>query len=146
MGYVFRFETLKRVRKIREDLALQEFSAAQERLRNLEGQKEEKLARRMSSVLALMERMETGIPARDARTYTRYIALLEDEAERIGTLIEDARARLDGKREALLKARQEHKAMERLREIDVERYQEHESRLEMNFIDEIAIMRHGRRP
>ena len=146
MGYVFRFETLKRVRKIREDLALQEFSAAQERLRDLEGQKEEKLARRMSSVLALMERMETGIPARDARTYTRYIALLEDEAERIGTLIEDARARLDGKREALLKARQEHKAMERLREIDVERYQEHQSRLEMNFIDEIAIMRHGRRP
>lgn len=146
MGFTFRFEALGRVRKIREDMALQEFSKAQKNLQDLEGLKEEKLARRMSSVLELMGRMETGIPARDVRAYTRYIALLEDEVERIGELVAGARTRLNEKREELLKAKQEHKAMERLKEIDFERYREHQSRLETNFIDEIAITRHGRRP
>lgn len=146
MGFKFRFETLSRVRKIKEDMALQEFSKAQKKLQDLEGLKAEKLARRMSSVLELMSRMEKGIPARDIKTYTYYISLLEEEVEQIEQHMAKARKILEEKREELLKAKQEYKAMERLREIDFERYQEHESRLEMNFIDEIAIMRHGRRP
>jgi flagellar FliJ protein len=69
---------------------------------------------------------------------------MEDEVEKIDKLIASAKKLLEAKREELLKAKQEHKAMERLREIDFERYKEEQSRLEMNFIDEIAIMRHGR--
>jgi len=79
MGYVFRFETLKRVRKIREDLALQEFSAAQERLRDLEGQKEEKLARRMSSVAASAMAADALATAAFVLGPANGIALLEDE-------------------------------------------------------------------
>jgi flagellar protein FliJ len=146
MGFKFRFETLSRVRKIKEDMALQEFSRAQKKLQDLEALKADKLAQRMSTVLELMLKMEQGIPARDVRIYTTFITVLEDEVEQIDKLIASAQKLLDEKREELLKAKQEHKAMERLREIDFERYQEQQSRLEMKFIDEIAIMRHGRRP
>ncbi|HNY66461.1 MAG TPA: flagellar export protein FliJ [Deltaproteobacteria bacterium] len=145
MGFRFRFETLSRVRKIREDLALQEFSKAQKKLQDLEGMKADKLSQRMHKVLDLMLKMEAGIPARDVKSYTHYIAFLEDEVERIDRLIAQARKLLDEKREELLKAKQEHKAMDRLREIDLERYIQEQSRQEMQFIDEIAIMRHGRR-
>lgn len=144
MGFKFRFETLSRVRKIKEDMALQEFSRAQKKVQDLEALKADKLARRLSAVLELMSKMEKGIPARDIKTYTYYITLMEDEAEQIDTLIANARKVLEEKREELLKAKQEHKAMERLREIDLTRYNAEQSRLEMNFIDEIAIMRHGR--
>jgi flagellar export protein FliJ len=146
MAFKFRFETLSRVRKIKEDMALQEFSRAQKNLRDLEALKADKLARRMSTVLELMLKMEKGIPARDVNTYSRYISLLENEVEKIEKFIVKAQKLLDKRRGELLKAKQEHKAMERLREIDTERYKEQESRLEMKFIDEIAIMRHGRRP
>jgi flagellar protein FliJ len=146
MAFKFRFETLSRVRKIKEDMALQEFSKAQKKLRDLEGLKADKLAKRLSTILEFMTRMQEGIPARDVKTYTYYITLMEEEVEKIDRLIVNAQSILDEKREDLLKAKQEHKAMERLREIDFERYTEKQSKLEMNFIDEIAIMRHGRRP
>jgi flagellar export protein FliJ len=145
MGFRFRFETLSRVRKIKEDMALQEFSKAQKKLLDLEGMKADKLSQRMSKVLDLMLKMEEGIPARDVKAYTHYIAFLEDEVERIEKLIAQAQKLLDEKRGVLLKAKQEHKAMERLREIDLDRYTQEQSRQEMKFIDEIAIMRHGRR-
>jgi flagellar export protein FliJ len=145
MGFKFRFDTLSRVRKIREDIALQEFSRAQKILSDLEDLKADRLTRRMSTVLELMLKMEQGITSREVNTYTTYIAILEGEVEKIETYIAKARKILDEKREVLLKAKQEHKAMERLREIDIERYQQEQNRLEMNFIDEIAIMRHGRR-
>jgi flagellar protein FliJ len=144
MGFKFRFETLSRVRKIKEDMALQDFSRAQKKLQDLEAFKADKLARRMATILELMSKMEKGIPARDIKTYTYYIALMEDEVDKIDQLIEGAKKILEEKREELLKAKQEHKAMERLREIDFERYKEEQAKLEMNFIDEIAIMRHGR--
>jgi flagellar FliJ protein len=144
MGFKFRFETLSRVRKIKEDMALQEFSRAQKKLQDLEGLRADKLARRMATVLELMAKMEQGIPARDIKTYTYYISLMEEQVEKIDALIVNAKKLLEEKREELLKAKQEHQAMERLREIDFERYQAEQSRLEMNFIDEIAIMRHGR--
>lgn len=145
MGFKFRFETLSRVRKIKEDMALQEFSRAQKKLQDLEGLKADKLARRMSAILEFMTKMKEGIQAKDIKAYTQFITLMEDDVEKIDKLIENARKLLDERRDELLKAKQEHKAMERLREIDFERYQEQQSKLEMNFIDEIAIMRHGRR-
>ncbi len=144
MGFRFRFETLSRVRKIREDLALQEFSKAQKVLMDLENLKTAILSRRASVWQNLTEKMDSGITAQEIISYNNYIFYLESGITQVEKQIAKARKMLETKRQELLKKKKEAKAIERLKEIDKERYSAEEARQEMNFINEIAIQRHGR--
>ncbi len=146
MAFKFRFETLQRVRKIREDMAQQEFSKVQIHLQRLEHVRESRINQKVSSGKDLMARMKRGIHADDVRAYDNFATYLDNVIEQLEMQIVQARKMLEQKRMELLKAKREYKAMERLREIDLERYRAEESRKEMNFINEIAIQRHGSRP
>ncbi len=146
MGFHFRFETLSRVRKIRQDLALQEFSKAQKHCLDLEALKQRTLSLKAASEKELMVKMDNGIEAREVKSYDRYLSYLDSETVHLEKQITQARMVLEERREDLLKAKKEWKAMERLREIDLDRYKTDQARKEMRFIDEIAIGRHGRRP
>lgn len=145
MGFRFRFETLSKVRKIRQDLALQEFSKAQRHYLDLEALKERALSLKAASEKELMDKMDRGIEAQEVKSYDRYLSYLDSETGHLEKLITQARMVLEERREDLLKAKKECKAMERLREIDLERYKTDQAKKEMRFIDEIAIGRHGRR-
>lgn len=144
MGFRFRFETLSRVRKIREDLALQDFSKAQQVLVNLENLKAAILSRRASIWQTLTEKMDSGITAQDIISYNNYLFYLESGVTQVEKQIVQALKLLETKRQELLKTKKEAKAIERLREIDMERYTAEQSRQEMDFINELAIQRHGR--
>lgn len=144
MGFRFRFETLSRVRKIREDLALQDFSKAQQVLVNLENLKAAILSRRASIWQTLTEKMDSGITAQDIISYNNYLFYLESVVTQVEKQIVQALKLLETKRQELLKTKKEAKAIERLREIDMERYTAEQSRQEMDFINELAIQRHGR--
>lgn len=145
MGFHFRFETLSKVRKIRQDLALQEFSKAQKHCLELEALKQRTVSLRETAQQELMDKMDKGIKALDVKSYDHYLLYLEKETERLEKQAIQARKVLEEKRQNLLKAKRESKAMDRLREIDFERYKTDQARKDMRFIDEIAIQRHGRR-
>ena len=145
MGFRFRFETLLKVRKIREDLALQEFSKAQRRLKDLENIKNMKTSQTEDIRMQLMEHMNAGIKPFEVDSYHAYITRLETEIEQVEKLITQACRQLETKRQELLQAKKELKAIERLKEIDSERYRQREQKLDMRFMDELAIQRYGSR-
>lgn len=145
MGFCFRFETLLRVRKIHEDLALQEYAKVQKHLSDLEKLKIQKDSRRSEARRQLMQKMDTGLKSSEVDFYQSYLSRLEAEMDQLEKLMAQAGRQLDIKRGDLLKAKRDSKAIERLREIDEERYRQRQNKLEMHFMDEIAIQRYGSR-
>lgn len=145
MGFRFRFETLLRVRKIREDLALQEFSKIQKHLNDLKMLKSHTESLRSETRQQFMQKMDEGLKSSEIESYQSYLSRLNEEIGQLDKLIIQAGRQLDGKREELLKAKKEFKAMERLREIDEERFHEQQRKKDMHFMDELAIQRNGSR-
>lgn len=145
MGFHFRFETLLKVRKIREDLALQEFSKAQRLLNDLGNLNKLKGSRMAETRKQLMERMDAGLKPFEVGSYHAYLTRLKAEIEQVEKLITQAGRQLEVKRQELLKAKKEFKAIDRLREIDGERFLGRERKLDMRFMDELAIRRYGSR-
>lgn len=145
MGFRFRFETLLRVRKIREDLAMQEFSKIQKHLKGLEMLKSFNESRRSDTRQQFIQKIDAGLKSADIATYQSYLSRLDAEIGQLDKLIIQAGRQLDTKREELLKAKKEFKAMERLREIDEQRYRTRQQKDDMRFMDELAILRYGSR-
>lgn len=143
MTFHFKFETLLNVRRIQENLAQQVFSQAQRQLSALIAMKEQVLARKDLLRTELMTKMKNGIGSSEVKRYYDYLLHLDGSIERIDENIEKAGRLVDEKRQELLKAKRAHKAILRLEEIHRERHDAHERRLDMNFIDEIAIMHAG---
>ncbi len=145
MGFRFRFEMLLKVRKIREDLALQDFSKAQRLLNDLENLKNLKGSQMAEIRKQLMDRMDAGLKPFEVESYHVYLTRLKAEIEQMETLIIQAGRQLEIKRQELFKAKKEFKAIDRLREIDAERFLKREQKLDMRFMDELAIQRYGSR-
>jgi flagellar FliJ protein len=144
-AFRFRFETLLKVRKIREDLAQQEFSRIQRHLNDLGKLKETRSSQWSLTGRRLAEQMKRGIRPHELDAYRSYLSHLEAEIGRIEELMAQAARRLEEKREELIAAKRELKVMERLRDIDLQRYIAEESREDARFMDELAIQRHGSR-
>lgn len=145
MGFRFRFETLLRVRKIREDLAMQEFSKIQKHLKGLEMLKSFNESKRSDTRQQFIQKIDAGLKSADIATYQSYLSRLDAEIGQLDTLIIQAGRQLDAKREELLKAKKEFKTMKRLREIDEQRYRTRQQKEDMRFMDELAILRYGSR-
>ncbi|MBN2298456.1 MAG: flagellar export protein FliJ [Deltaproteobacteria bacterium] len=143
MSFHFRFETLLKVRKIKENIAQQEFSKAQRHRFNLENLKNLKITAKNETIKELTSRMKAGMSALQMRQYHDYITFLGDSIKQLDKNLISADKQLDLRRGEMLKAKKEHKAIERLREIDEERHNMKQRKSEMRFIDEIAILRHG---
>ena len=143
MGFTFRFETLLKVRKIKEDMAQQEFSRVQRRCLELKDLKHTRIKTKHQMSLKLIEKMKDGLESLQVRQYQDYLSYLEDTILKIQDSIVIAENQLNGKRQEMLHARKEHKAMFRLKELDEDRYLAEQTKIEMRFIDEIAIFRHG---
>lgn len=143
MGFTFRFETLRKVRKIKENLAQQAFSQAQRHYFNLENLKNLRVTALRNVQKELGSRMKKGLLAEQLKQYHDYLAFLDGSIKQLDKKLAAAQKQLDEKRTLMLGAKREHKAIERLKEVDEERYIQEQSRKEMRFIDEMAILRHG---
>jgi flagellar export protein FliJ len=143
MAFRFRFATLLNVRRIQENLAQQALSQAQRQLSTLVAMKEQVMIRKEALRAELMTRMQGGVTSEEVRQYYTYLHHLEEGIARIDENIEKAGRMVDEKREALLKAKRARKGIDRLREIHQARYDEIERKQEMNFLDEIAVMKAG---
>ncbi len=143
MGFTFRFETLRKVRKIKENLAQQAFSQAQRHYFNLENLKNLRVTALRNVQKELGSRMKKGLLAEQLKQYHDYLAFLDGSIKQLDKKLAAAQRQLDEKRTLMLDAKREHKAIERLKEVDEERYIHEQNRTEMRFIDEMAILRHG---
>ncbi|HNU76076.1 MAG TPA: hypothetical protein PKM95_14620, partial [Deltaproteobacteria bacterium] len=79
MGFRFRFETLLRVRKIREDLAMQEFSKIQKHLKDLEMLKSFNESKRSDTRQQFIQKIDAGLKSADIATYQSYLSRLDAE-------------------------------------------------------------------
>jgi flagellar export protein FliJ len=143
MSFRFKFETLMNVRKIRENIAQQAFSEAQRNHLTLMNMKTQIEARRDDLRNDLMNRMKRGLGSVEVKTYYDYLSHMKTGLSRLDDNIRIAEQQVDVRRQKLLEAKREHKAMERLKEIHQARFDTVERKKEMNFIDELAISRHG---
>jgi len=143
MGFTFRYETLRKVRSIKENMAQQRFSQAQRHYINLENLKNLRITAKNDVQKELKTRMKSGLKSSQMKQYYDYLAFLEEAIQQLDKNLAAAQKELDDKREQMLSAKREHKAIERLKELDEERYISEQNRKEMCFIDEMAILRHG---
>jgi flagellar export protein FliJ len=143
MTFRYRFETLLNVRKIRENISQQAFSQAQRSYLSLLAMRAQIESRRDDLRHDLMNRMKGGLGSSDVKRYYDYVFHLEKSREKITENIRISEQQVNTMRVKLLEAKRAHKAVARLKEIHQARFDTFERKKEMNFIDEIAIMRHG---
>ncbi|TFH50439.1 MAG: flagellar export protein FliJ [Methanothrix sp.] len=143
MGFTFRFETLLKVRKIKENIAQQAFSKAHRHYLNLVNLKNLRIAAKKEMQGELRSRMKTGLAVSLIKQYYDYLAFLDENIRQLDKNLVSSEKQLDEKRTSMLQAKKEHKAIGRLKEIDVERYMIEQDKAEMRVIDEMAILRHG---
>ncbi len=142
--FKFRFATLLKVRRINEERALQAFAAAQRYKQELMRQRDQNRTTILAKEESLVQRLQDGMLAREAADVQNYCDILRVEILHLETQIMQSENEVERTRQVLLKAKQEVQAMERLEEIERERYNDEQRKLEMNFINEIAITRHGK--
>ncbi|HOM28589.1 MAG TPA: flagellar export protein FliJ [Deltaproteobacteria bacterium] len=145
MAFTFKFSTLLKVRKIQEDLARQQLAEAARQLTSILALRSQVEARKALLSAELLAAMSDGMKAHEVKAVSDYLYHLEERLVRLQDAVEKATRRVEEEREKVVKARKAHKAIERLREIHLERYKAEQDRLEMNFIDEIAVMGAGGR-
>jgi len=143
MSFKYKFSTLLNVRKIQENVAQQAFSQAQRYLRTLAAMKDQVLAKRDIVRVELMTQMRQGLSATEVKMFYDYLLYLEKGLVRIEENMKTAEKQVDVKREELLKAKRDSKAILRLKEIHQARYDEALRKKDTIFLDEIAVLRHG---
>jgi flagellar export protein FliJ len=142
--FKFRFKTLLKVRKIRNDEAQQALANAQRAYYDLQGERTECLREIEDSGDELLQLFQRQVAPTEISMFYNYQRYLQYHIGVIEHEIDLAAQEVDSRREALLKARQEFKAMDRLKEILRERYHIEQERLEMKAIDDMAVTRHTR--
>lgn len=134
----FRLERVLRYRQSLRDLKQQELAAVEAALAREREALAEMLAMR-DEVLEELVRLQAGsFAALEREPYTRHLAWLEDETDRQRARIAEAEKARDEKRSALVKAAQEHRIVERLRERRREEHGVAEGRDAQAALDEVA--------
>jgi flagellar export protein FliJ len=143
---MFKFSqaTLLKIRKIKADQALQAFALSQRHVLACKQNLSQNDASRDSLESEMAARLNEGIKARELLLLEDFHASLRFNGQALVRELAEADLEVEERRQDLLKAKTELKAMERLREIELERYQAEINRREMLFIDEIAVTRHGK--
>ena len=142
--FKFRFQTLLKVRKIRNDEAQQALAEAQRAYYILQGERTEFLHEIEDSGDELLLLFRRQVKPTEISMFYNYQRYLQYRLGVIEHEIDAAAQEVEKRREALLNVRVEYKAIERLKEIMQGRYQLEQERLEMKVIDDMAVTRHAR--
>ena len=143
---MFKFSqaTLLKIRKIKSDQALQALALSQRRLMACQDAIRHNQGRLSELEDEMAAKLTGGIKARELLLLEDFHASLRFNGQALVRELAEADLEVEERRQDLLKAKTELKAMERLREIELERYQAEINRREMLFIDEIAVTQHGK--
>lgn len=113
-------------------------------LKGLEDKKEacQKEISRLNS--ELVSRMQEGLRSMEITMFRDYSSYLGQQVSSLDKEIIEAQKKVDEARDVFLKAKKQLRAMERLEDIDQKEYDEEQMKIQMRFMDEIAISRQRR--
>lgn len=136
--FSFRLEPILRYRRMVEEMRKTELAAARVEY-NLARTRLEEVIRRREELEGVLKRREAkGLSAAEAQLYLRYLAALRDlEAVRKEEL-ERARGKLEMARSRLLESRRDRRAVEILRERELEKFKAEMRREELKLINEVS--------
>lgn len=140
-GKKFELEQVLIYRKEMEKLRKQEFAAAQEVLNqaHLELQREEQLVELLTQEFSCCQQKIDCVD--DVRLYADFFARKREEIKQQKVRIEELVVVVDEKRDDLLEASKEKKALESLKEKKAEQFKKDMAVKERNFLDEISIQK-----
>lgn len=142
--FKFRFATLLKVKKIRNEMAQQALAEAQRAYLALQGERSDCLRKIAGAGDELLSLFEHVVRPGEIEMFYHYQRFLRERVKELDQALEDMAREVEQRREELLKTRREYKAIERLKEIHYERYHIEQERLEMKAIDDMAVTRHAR--
>ncbi|KFL44337.1 flagellar biosynthesis chaperone [Lysinibacillus sp. BF-4] len=91
------------------------------------------------------ERLKIGASIDEVHHYARFIDSLEKTIADAQQKVIQARAKMQWYEEKLLEKNLEVRKFEKMREKDHERFKEEQSRIEMNFLDEVSLQTYNKK-
>lgn len=142
--YRFRFESVLRYRRQLMDQVLLEFSDLQRKLVTEYSKLDlvEQTGREYARLF--QEQQKKGMTIREVGLFQSFFHRLHFEADAQREKLFALNQRVEAKRAELLDASKKKKILERLREVEEEKYREEERKLEQQQYDEIAVNKSAR--
>ncbi|MFH1453488.1 MAG: flagellar export protein FliJ [Armatimonadota bacterium] len=144
--FKFKLENILILKKKKEDEEKEKLAACfrklekeEEKLRKLEEDK------RNSVEYIKKKKSKGGLDIDELKMYQLHLERLEDRIEHQKICVQDARRAAEKQREILIKAAQERKTYERLKEKKKEEFDKEADMEERKFIDELATMKYARK-
>ena len=141
MPYTFKLEALRKYHEFEEERAQKALSEA-ERIREAAAEKLTAHIEHRHTSEKTFARQQATLAPPQAAMYRHFMQRLTKEINILEQKLKLAAKACDKKRQALLKAVQRRKTLDRLKEKGEQAYMEALSRDEEKFIDEMAINRH----
>ena len=142
--FKFRLQKVLEMRTQREQLLQRQYNelrkqAELEKMRLLKLIQDQETARE-----ELSAKQRGTIAINEVMDYLAYLEVLKHDIERQTVVLREAEERAEEARQELLRASQEKKAVEKLKEKQFEEFQKEQQRLEVVFLDEVSSSRYNR--
>ena len=134
----FSLQTVLEVRERLEKIKYKEFSNLLYERQQLDAEVQSRKTKIESAAAKLDEIRRQGITAAPLQLYTDFRTRLDSEIGNISEQLREQEQALEEKRKELVEARRAHRAIEILRERELERYERTQRRQDRAVMDEIA--------
>lgn len=136
--FTFSLQTVLEVRERLEKIKYKEFSNLLYERQKLDQEVQSRNTQIESAATKLDEIRRQGVTAAPLQLYTNFRQRLNSEITTISEQLREQEQALEEKRKELVEARRAHRAIEILRERELERYERAQRRQERAVMDEIA--------
>ncbi len=135
--FAFRLESVLKLKTQMEDNAKNNLAHATKELENQKGYLEELKNENDASINSLTEEVDEGIPVYRVRLYNNYLSLMKEKIVNQKENVNIAEHNVDTNREVLIKAMQERKVLEKLKDKKFDEYVKEQNKAEQLGIDEL---------
>ena len=145
MGFQFRYESLLNYRRHLKDMAQVELARSLEQLA-LAKEALGELTHEYSKVsTTLHKNLQQRVQAHELRNYADYLARLKQDITQKALEVAEWEDVVEQKRKRLLEKDKDWKIIDKLKDKDFQRWQTDRRSKEQKALEEMAILRHGRR-
>lgn len=135
--FAFRLESVLNLKAQMEDNAKNNLARATKELENHKDYLEELKNENDASINSLTEEVDVGVPVYRVRLYNNYLSLMKEKIVNQKENVNIAEHNVDTNREVLIKAMQERKVLEKLKDKKFDEYVKEQNKAEQLGIDEL---------
>ena len=135
--FAFRLESVLKLKTQMEDNAKNNLARATKELENQKVYLEELKNENDASINSLTEEVDEGIPVYRVRLYNNYFSLMKEKIVKQKDNVNIAEHNVDTNREVLIKAMQERKVLEKLKDKKFDEHIKEQNKAEQLGIDEL---------